>query len=150
MRSVTSIYYIYKNIEAMFKRVDPGKEHDHLAPSLFTYMEFIYYKNDILHEEVNQSTIEKEFVLPKASVNNALTHLEEKGYVNRVEDKLDKRKKLVSLTPEGKEIYLKIAKDHDIVSEALFKGFDKKERETLAKLLNKVVINIRKEKLNDK
>lgn len=150
MRPVTSIHYIYKNIEAMFKRVDPEKEHYYLPPILFTYLEFIYYKNNILHEEVNQSTIEKEFVLPKASVNNALTILEEKRYVNRVEDKLDKRKKLVSLTPKGEEIYLIVAKDHDLVSEALFKDFSKKERETLVKLLNKVVINIRKEKLDDK
>ena len=89
-------------------------------------------------------------MLPKASVNNALNILEEKRYVNRVEDKLDKRKKLVSLTPKGEEIYLIVAKDHDLVSEALFKDFSKKERETLVKLLNKVVINIRKEKLDDK
>lgn len=77
-------------------------------------------------------------LLPKNSISRGLTRLEKKKLINRSADREDKRRSIISLTPEGRKLYdVLIARALD--RQALVLGvLTNKERLQLTKLLLKV------------
>lgn len=55
-------------------------------------------------EGVNQQTLAAQTSKDKVSLTYLINNLEKKGWVTRCEDPLDKRNKLIYLTPEGKDL----------------------------------------------
>ena len=68
-----------------------------------------------------------------------LKKLEVKNYIKRVENKLDKRSKLVQLTPLGKKITTKAIEEIISFEDNYFSKLDKKEQELFKKLIFKVL-----------
>lgn len=63
-------------------------------------LQYIYLRN----EDVLPSEISNQMMISTARIATALGRLESKGFVTRQIDKNDRRRILVTLTPEGKEI----------------------------------------------
>ena len=56
------------------------------------------------HENVKQKDIANHFYVSEANIARSLKKLEKKGFVKRTIDNKNKRRRLISLTGEGKEI----------------------------------------------
>jgi DNA-binding MarR family transcriptional regulator len=73
------------------------------------------------HKELLPSELAAMEKITNQSMSQILGHLFELGYINRKGSETDKRKVIISLTPEGEEILLKVRAERD---EWLLKAID--------------------------
>lgn len=92
--------------------------------------------------EMTQKNLAESRNLNNATVTRALERLEKKGFVKRVDDEKDKRKKNVLLTSEGKQILNDILKTHEDFKKEIFSDFDENEFENMMNLLDKVLFKL--------
>lgn len=76
-------------------------------------------------------------------MTKVLKKLEIKGFIKRLDNKEDRRSKLVRLTNRGKEIVEKSLRDVIALEEEMFGHVDAKDREALSKLLFKTFDGIK-------
>lgn len=76
-------------------------------------------------------------------MTKVLKKLEAKGFIKRLDNKEDKRSKLVRLTKKGKEIVERSLRDVIELEEEMFSHVDAKDRESLSKLLFKTLDGIK-------
>ena len=87
-----------------------------------------------------------EFLRAKPStVNGVLDRMEEKGLVRRSVAGEDARRRLITLTDKGAEQQARFAESFLASEEALVRGFSPEERETLLRLLDRIVENLKEE-----
>lgn len=77
--------------------------------------------------------------LNNATVTRALERLEKKGFVKRIDDENDKRKRIVLLTSEGKQTINEILKKHESFKKDVFDDFDENELQNLMTLLDRIL-----------
>lgn len=103
-----------------------------------THLQFSILMN--LHK--NNVTTQKELLKysygDEASITRLVDRLEAKGYLNRVQSNEDKRKKMLTLTKEGKDLTEKLIICANEVNELLVKDLEKDESKELLNLLKKV------------
>lgn len=75
------------------------------------------------------------------AITKVLKKLEKKEYIKRLENKFDKRSKLVQLTTLGKEIHDKALKDVLAFEEQCFSALNKEEKKQFQELLIKMLRN---------
>jgi len=75
------------------------------------------------------------------AITKVLKKLEEKKYIIRVNNKFDKRSKLVQITPLGKKICTETLKEVILYENQCFSVLDKKEKELFKNMLIKVLKN---------
>lgn len=95
---------------------------------------------------VSQKEIELAFGVRRSTVTSAMQILEKKGYIERSSNPDDSRSKLVTLTKEGVKKNEKLRSFMNTLEENLLEGMSKSERDTLQKLLEKVLENIEQER----
>lgn len=93
-------------------------------------------------DNIPQETLSKSQKINDATVTRALVRLENKGYIERIPNKNDKRKKMVLLTEKGREITDKVLEHNEIFKKEIFSSFSPEEKETLLKLLDKLLGNL--------
>lgn len=87
-----------------------------------------------------------EFLRAKPStVNGVLDRMEEKGLVRRSVIGEDARRRLITLTDKGEEQQTRFAESFLASEEAMVRGFSPEERETLLRLLDRIVENLKEE-----
>lgn len=87
-----------------------------------------------------------EFLRAKPStVNGVLDRMEEKGLVRRSVSGQDARRRLITLTDKGGERQARFAESFLASEEAMVRGFSPEERETLLRLLDRIVENLKEE-----
>lgn len=87
-----------------------------------------------------------EFLRAKPStVNGVLDRMEEKGLVRRSVIGEDARRRLITLTDKGREQQARFAESFLASEEAMVRGFSPEERETLLRLLDRIVENLKEE-----
>ncbi len=64
---------------------------------------------------MSQNNLAQHLYLDKSTASRVVDSLENKGYLNREIDANDARSKILSVTPEGVELYKKI--EHDLIKE---------------------------------
>jgi MarR family 2-MHQ and catechol resistance regulon transcriptional repressor len=84
------------------------------------------------------NTIGPKVFLTPGSISTAVDRLVERGLVNRVESPEDRRIRLVSLTPKGKELIAPIFRKHTAEIKKVFAGVSPKELRALATTLKKI------------
>lgn len=82
----------------------------------------------------------KALMLSSGAMTNRVDRLELKKLVKRTPDPNDRRSIIVSLTPKGLELINKAISDHVHKGDELLTCFSKKEQETMAKLLRKLLL----------
>nr|WP_295162210.1 MarR family transcriptional regulator [uncultured Methanobrevibacter sp.] len=103
-------------------------------------MSFLLKLNEL--GETTQKDLAESRNLNNATVTCALERLEKKGFVKRVDDENDKRKKIVLLTSDGKQTLIKILKKHESFKREIFKDFDENQFKNLIYLLDKFLFSL--------
>ncbi len=117
-----------ERISRVFKLLlwDVAKE-ENLSPIQIQFLIYLAY-NKVSRSRITD--IASEFGLTKATVSDAISSLEEKGLITRVENKDDRRNYFIKLTQRGKRVAQGVSTWADVLKAEL-KNFSVKEKETL-------------------
>lgn len=117
--------------------INDGLKEYNLTRSEVPYLMSLYKRDSLTQEFLSRL-----YDLNEGTVTRALARLEKKGYIKRESDPYDKRKKIVSLTEEGKEIAIIMIESQEKIREEIFSNFTDEEYEELRRLLSKLFKNI--------
>lgn len=93
-------------------------------------------------EEINQSTLQKSVNIDNAAITRHLKQLEAEGMVTRRKNPCDNRETFVRLTQEGRQRIGSCQSDKASFIHQMFRNFDEKELQQLARLLERIQQNI--------
>lgn len=135
-------YYDFSNNMAKLNRsitsfVNKGLEKHNLTRSEVPYLMTLYK-----HESVTQEFFSRYYDLNEGTITRALVRLEKKGFIKRVSNPDDKRKRMVSLTDEGLELSVMLIDYQKHIKEQVYYNFTDEEYNQLVELLNKMFENI--------
>lgn len=92
--------------------------------------------------QLSLKEIEHELGVAQSTTVGIVDRLEQKGFVRKMDSPVDKRVKIVQITPEGLAPCSDIVVDMDAGVELLLHGLTEEERNVLDRLLQKVCNNI--------
>lgn len=92
--------------------------------------------------QLSLKEIEHELGVAQSTTVGIVDRLEQKGFVRKMDSLVDKRVKIVQITPEGLAPCSDIVVDMDAGVELLLRGLTEEERNVLDRLLQKVCNNI--------
>lgn len=87
----------------------------------------------------DQITLSGRVAFDAATSGSVLGRLEAKGWVRREADPLDKRRKLLWITPEGEQVALQMKRAVSRAQQRIVSPLNTRERDQLAALLAKLV-----------
>ncbi|WP_293855192.1 MarR family winged helix-turn-helix transcriptional regulator [uncultured Alsobacter sp.] len=93
-----------------------------------------------LRDQVTARDIGISYGFPKNTLSRAIVSLEKRGLITRQRHPTDKRSWLLSLTPEGRKLFVDTLPRFVHVQDEMLKPLTPKERETLSVLLAKIVL----------
>lgn len=96
----------------------------------------------VQNEEINQSALQKSVNIDNAAITRHLKQLEAEGMVTRRKNPCDNRETFVRLTEEGRQRIGGCQSDKASFIHQMFRDFDKRELQQLAKLLERIQYNI--------
>lgn len=106
-----------------------------------SFEQFIVLMLLSLEDNLNQQNIANQMQRDKSLILRYTNVLIEKGYVVRVPDEGDKRRKKLVLTPKGLETSACIKKTQMKVEEQLIAGIGQDELNTLTRILTRIQLN---------
>lgn len=80
-------------------------------------------------------------LISSGAMTNRVDRLEERKLVSRIPDPMDRRGVLVALTPKGKQLIDKVTAAHLENEQVLLQPLTQREREQIAALLRKLLVN---------
>ncbi|RLA70207.1 MAG: hypothetical protein DRG09_03790 [Epsilonproteobacteria bacterium] len=93
-----------------------------------------------------QKELQKVLLKDKATINSLVNYLLKNGFIDKVQDIVDKRSFIISLTSKGKRMqHVTIPLAMKNIGKAI-DGIDASELETTVKVLNQIIINLTKER----
>ena len=92
--------------------------------------------------QASQQLLAQQLSIDRANMVALLDVLEQRGFIQRQVDPLDRRRHIVKLTPAGHTQLQQIRHAREEVDEAFFAGLDTEERETLHQLLVKLFLSL--------
>ncbi len=130
-----SLGYLINTISlSMKQKLELELKNKSVTVHQFGILLLIFKKESLTQKEIANQTNGDE-----PATARLMTRLEEKGCIVRVVDKVDKRKRLVSLTTKGEEMLNELLPFAKGINEDLTSILSLNEKETLFKLLNKIV-----------
>ena len=101
-----------------------------------------------LHDHGGQS-LQRELTghmrVKPSTMNGVLDRMEEKGLVRRSISGRDARRRILTLTDKGEEEQTVFQQSYLDAEEAMVRGFSQEERETLLRLLDRVIQNLKED-----
>lgn len=97
----------------------------------------VYKKQECSQDKIGEITL-----FDGASIARALKKLEDRGFVSRQTDPNNRRKKIVTITDAGQELYDEVRKAFHKGNDAIFKDITSEEQTQLEKILMKVYKNL--------
>jgi DNA-binding MarR family transcriptional regulator len=92
--------------------------------------------------QASQQHLAQVLTIDRANIVTLLDVLEQRGFIERQADPLDRRRHAVKLTAVGQVELQQIRQAREKVDEAFFAGLDNKEQEALHQLLAKLFISL--------
>jgi DNA-binding MarR family transcriptional regulator len=120
-----ALHAIGKKIRAEFLVQNIG-----IPPNQFGLLDFISRDKEVIQTEL-ATLLDKD----KSAVLREIDVLEEKGFIKRVNDAVDRRKKFVVITPEGKKILKKGKALIEKLMGEMMEGLPETEIESFLKVL---------------
>ncbi len=93
-------------------------------------------------KKVYQKDIEQEFHINKSSATEILQIMENDGYISRIEDSNDKRKKEIVLLDSGKTLMGGLDETINLINEKALENFSEEEKQKLDEFLKKIIENL--------
>ena len=106
-----------------------------LNPSEFGVLEYLYHKGN-----QPMANLCKRLLMANSSITYVVDNLVIAGYVEKIENNLDKRSNFVKLTKKGEDFIKSIFPSHEEKIDEIFSLLTKEEVDTLAKSLKKIGI----------
>ena len=100
-------------------------------------IEFISYNNGC-----TQNELAEHLHVSAASVATTLKRMEKSGFISRIEDKGDSRKKHLTVTEKGVNAFRDFRRVCDETDKQVFQGFTEEEKEMLMGFLKRLNMNI--------
>ena len=94
------------------------------------------------HDNVNQETISKTYMIDKGMIAKTIDKLEKKGFVMRKQNPDNKRENIITLKQKGNEILSNMSAVYKEWNEILYDGISEDEIEYLKCLTGKMVDNV--------
>jgi len=137
----TAVLLIKKNIEFVAKQGLTNQQFViliHLAkdPNL------PFFTREQHHKPMLALELADSLGVTRANVTNLIKVLLEKKLIKQVEDKIDRRKKRLTLSKRGEELIKKMQPERLASNKDMLKGLTKTEKEHFVKYLEKVTKNI--------
>lgn len=107
-----------------------------------TQLHILLYLINNEDQDICQKQIEKEIHIKKASVTGSLDSLEEKGFIQRIASKEDKRKKYIKITQMVRNERKAIETTISNLEDKLTDGISKKELDQFIMIVNKMKKNL--------
>lgn len=140
--SISKDFGIVMNlVKRQCAKIDNQNERFNLTPKQGIILGFIHVHIQ-KGEDVFQKDIEKEFNLRRSTASEIISLLEKNGLVQRVQIENDARMKKLVLTPKTDKIMQKVKQDSNNIMNIAFEGVTEEEKETLDKILKKVISNL--------
>lgn len=131
-----SLGYLINNLSlSMKQQLDLKLKNKKVTVHQFGILLLISKKESLTQKEIANKTNGDE-----PATARLMNRLEEKGCIVRVVDSVDKRKRQVSLTNDGKRLLEELLPFAQEINSNLTSVLDQEEKETLLKLLNKMVV----------
>ena len=99
----------------------------------FGVLEALLHKGPLSIKDVGAKVL-----LTSGSITTAVDRLEQKGLVERFNDKQDRRSRIVRLTATGRKVIKKAFAEHKLAMEQAVSGLDLKDRAQLIELLRRL------------
>jgi len=130
LKPMTILFRAFQAIEAYAKKdiLNYG-----LNYTEFAAMEALYHKGRLPVQGMCQKVL-----IANSSMTYVLDKLQEKKYIDRIQDQNDKRTFYVELTPTGQKVADEIFPKHYETMKSLFDVLSKEEKEMLGTILKKV------------
>ena len=95
-----------------------------------------------LEEANTMAELASLYGLEASSITRLVDRLEKKRLIERTRSRSDRRKTILSLTPQGKDALRRAVKIASPIAVAMWKGVSKQERKALAAIVTKVLNNL--------
>ncbi len=94
------------------------------------------------HENVNQDTISKTYMIDKGMVAKTLNKLEQKGCILRQQNPENKRENIITLTQKGVDMLINMHAIYKEWNEILHEGITKEDIAYVKSMTNRMVENV--------
>ncbi len=104
---LNTLIVLFKAYQSLNKNVKDSLSDTKLSVNEFTVMEALYTKKELSTQEI----IDK-ILIPNSSLTYVLDTLQKRNFIERVRDKQDKRRQLITLTQAGSDLFKDIYQQH--------------------------------------
>ena len=108
----------------------------------YTQLQIVAYLFKHEDEEVCQKDLQEATHLNKASIAATIDSLEDKGVVERIQSKVDKRRNIIVLTENAKKKHHEFEKKMNKLEEELLSGIEEKDLESFYIVIDKINENL--------
>ncbi|MGI6768770.1 MAG: MarR family winged helix-turn-helix transcriptional regulator [Bacilli bacterium] len=132
LKALTILLRASKSVEKVLKQDIASYN---LNPSEFGVLEYLYHKGN-----QPMANLCKRLLMANSSMTYVVDNLVLAGYVEKIENNLDKRSNFVKLTKKGEDFIKSIFPSHEEKIDEIFSLLTTEEVDTLAKSLKKIGI----------
>lgn len=132
LKALTILLRASKSVEKVLKQDIASYN---LNPSEFGVLEYLYHKGN-----QPMSNLCKRLLMANSSMTYVVDNLVIAGFVEKIENKEDKRSNFVKLTKKGEDFIKSIFPSHEEKIDEIFSLLTTEEVDTLAKSLKKIGI----------
>ncbi len=93
--------------------------------------------------EMNQQEMGRQFQIKASTVNGIVERLEEKGFLTRVTDRRDNRRRCLAVTDKGRRLEAELDQRVGETEEMMLRGMTETEKQELRRLLDCVAENLK-------
>lgn len=93
-------------------------------------------------EGLSQQVLARRLLVAKSNVSALLAVLERKGLIERVKHQTDARVRLVSLTPEGRDVTMRATKEHARIVAQMMAAISAQEAATVRQAMVKITASL--------
>ena len=108
-------------------------------------IEIINYLSKNQDKVIYQKDLEENLKISKAAISEVLTSMEKNGFIEKINDTSDARRKRVVLSSETKKVHEDIEKRIDKLNDNLLDGISDDDLNIFIKVINKLKDNMKKE-----
>ena len=108
-------------------------------------IEIINYLSKNQDKVIYQKDLEENLKISKAAISEVLTSMEKNGFIEKINDTSDARRKRVVLSSETKKVHEDIEKKIDKLNDNLLDGISDDDLNIFIKVINKLKDNMKKE-----
>jgi DNA-binding MarR family transcriptional regulator len=138
LRLEETIGFLLSDVTRTMTRVFTKKIAVHgIGMGIFQFMRILWEEDGL-----TQSELAERARMKGPSAVAAIKELEWRGFVRRVDDRHDRRKVRLFLTPEGRKLYDVVMPDIDAVRKIMMAGFSAAEQNQLKQMLRRMRRNL--------